>query len=112
MTSQQSQKLKGFLEGCVLQILSKKSCYSQELVLIMQSQGFSTVTDGTLFPLLLRLEKEDLFVIEKRPSATGPARKYYSLNEKGKKLLEEYREEWFEFRKIMDSIWEEKTYES
>lgn len=112
MTTQQSQKLKGFLEGCVLQILSNKSCYSQEIVSILQSQGFTTVTDGTLFPLLLRLEKEELFVVEKRPSSTGPARKYYSLNENGEKLLAEYREEWFEFRRIMDNIWEEEAHES
>ena len=103
---QQSQKLKGFLEGCVLQILSEKSCYSQEIVSILQSKGFSTVTDGTLFPLLLRLEKEELFVIEKVPSSNGPSRKYYSLSEKGMKELEVFKSDWIEFCKIMNKILE------
>ncbi len=104
--NQQSQKLKGFLEGCVLQILSKKACYSQEIVMILQKKGFTTVTDGTLFPLLLRLEKEELFFTEKVVSSNSPSRKYYSLNEKGKEELQNFVSEWVEFREIMDNILE------
>lgn len=105
--NQQSQKLKGFLEACVLKIVSKRRCYSQEIVSEIKNYGLESVTDGTIFPLLLRMEKDELFLTERVKIENGPARKYYSLNKKGYDRLKECRSEWKEFRKIMDNIMEE-----
>lgn len=106
---QQSQKLKGFLEACVLKIVSEKKCYSQEIVSVLKDFGLDSVTDGTIFPLLIRMEKEDLFDTERVKNENGPARKYYSLNENGYARLQQCKLEWIDFRAIMDNIMEEKN---
>ena len=67
---------KGILEGCVLQILDNQKLFSKEIVFQIQELGFTHVTDGTLFPLLLRLEQEGYFDIELVPVTNGPKRKY------------------------------------
>jgi PadR family transcriptional regulator PadR len=74
--------LKGILEGCVLKILSKKRCYSQEMVQMLKAYGFDNISEGTIFPMLLRLEKGGLFQTEKVGTNLGPSRKYYSLSNK------------------------------
>ncbi len=90
----ESQMLKGLLEGCVLKIIGKGECYSAELVEKLREYGFENVSEGTLFPLLLRLEARELFDTKKKANPLGPSRKYYSLNEKGKKELEFFIEQW------------------
>lgn len=99
-----TQMLKGILEGCVLMIVSDKPCYSQEIVASLNSYGFTELSDGTIFPLLLRLEKEGLFEIKKIPVSSGPNRKYYSLSEKGIAELNEFQNVWKDFRTIVDNI--------
>ena len=62
----ESQMLKGLLEGCVLKIIGKGECYSAELVEKLREYGFENVSEGTLFPLLLRLEARELFDTKKK----------------------------------------------
>ena len=52
-----SQLLKGLQEGCVLQIINTKDTYGYEIVTTLQRKGFHSVKEGTIYPLLLRLEK-------------------------------------------------------
>lgn len=104
--TQQSQKLKGFLEVCVLKIISERKCYSQEIVSILKQFGLDSVSDGTIFPLLIRLEKEEIFLVERVKNGNGPARKYYELNVKGYKKMEQCKAEWKEFSTIINSILE------
>ena len=52
------------------------------------------VSDGTLFPLLLRLESDGLIESEKVPIPNGPARKYYCTTEKGAEELSKFKEIW------------------
>ena len=52
-----SQMLKGTLEGCVLAVLRKEECYGYEISQRLESYGFGRVPEGTVYPLLLRLEK-------------------------------------------------------
>ncbi|WP_331702749.1 PadR family transcriptional regulator [Paenibacillus sp. IITD108] len=99
-----TQMLKGILEGCVLKILNEKSCYSQELVQTLRERGFENISEGTLFPLLLRLENEGLFETKKVQSSLGPNRKYYSLSSKGKDELAEFIGVWNEFKLTVDHI--------
>lgn len=99
-----TQMLKGILEGCVLKILSRRPCYSQELVQLLRDQGLGTVSEGTLFPLLLRLENEGLFETWKVQSSLGPNRKYYKLSPKGEAELAAFAIAWADFKDKVDHI--------
>lgn len=99
-----TQMLKGILEGCVLQILEREACYSGMLVEKLRGYGFEDISEGTLFPLLLRLENRELFEIERVKNPLGPSRKYYKLNDYGKKELEIFRAEWEEMKKLTDNV--------
>ncbi|MBO5046999.1 MAG: PadR family transcriptional regulator [Clostridia bacterium] len=103
-----SQMLKGILEGCVLKILNDEPCYSGELVVKLKEKGFDTVSEGTLFPMLLRLENKGLFDVERVSNPLGPSRKYYRLNDTGKAELTKFIKEWEEFRSLIDSVLEGK----
>ena len=53
-----SQMMKGILEGCILKVIGDKETYGYEIVDQMQKYGFEEMKEGTLYPLLLRLEKK------------------------------------------------------
>ena len=55
-----SQMLKGVLQGSVLAILSQRETYGYEIVQALEAYGFGTISEGTVYPLLLRLEKGGL----------------------------------------------------
>ena len=77
----ESQLLKGVLEGCVLEIISKKAIYGYELIQSLKEMGFDKIVAGTIYPLLQKLEKQGVIHGEMRPSPDGPDRKYFSLEE-------------------------------
>ena len=89
-----TQIMKGILEGCVLAVLSREKLYSQEIPKKLFEFKMSDVSDGTLFPLLLRLESDGLIESEKVPVPNGPARKYYCTTEKGLEELNKFKEIW------------------
>ncbi len=96
-----TQIMKGILEGCILAILSREKLYSQEIPKKLAVFGMTDVSDGTLFPLLLRLESDGFIKSEKVPVPNGPARKYYDTTEKGKSELLKFGEIW---KKLDDSV--------
>ena len=89
-----TEMLKGVLEGCVLEIISRQETYGYEITRQLNDLGFSDVVEGTVYTILLRLEKNKIVNIEKKPSKLGPPRKFYSLNEAGYKELELFWEKW------------------
>lgn len=89
-----SQILKGILEGCILSIISKEETYGYELLTKLKSSGFEDIVEGTLYPLLLRLEKNKLIIAEKKKSLTGVNRKYYKLSQEGELELESFITYW------------------
>lgn len=86
--------LKGVLEGCVLEIISRETTYGYEITQQLRNQGFADVVEGTVYTILVRLEKNKLVSIEKKPSEVGPPRKFYSLTESGKQELETFWQKW------------------
>lgn len=89
-----TEMLKGVLEGCVLEIISHEEIYGYEITRRLNALGFSDVVDGTVYTILVRLEKNNLVDIEKRPSDMGPPRKFYTLNEAGRKELAAFWAKW------------------
>jgi PadR family transcriptional regulator, regulatory protein PadR len=86
--------LKGVLEGCVLEIISRGETYGYEIASSLRSLGFTDVVEGTVYTILLRLEKNALVDLEKRPSTLGPPRKFYSLNPAGHAELAGFWAKW------------------
>jgi DNA-binding PadR family transcriptional regulator len=103
-----TEMLKGVLEGCVLEIISKKEIYGYEITKKLNTSGFEDVVEGTVYTILLRLEKNKLVNIEKKSSDIGPTRRFYSLNEDGKKELEVFWKKWNFVSKKIYKLKEEK----
>lgn len=99
-----SQLMRGTIEGCILKILNDEVTYGYDIVTKLQNFGFTDVKEGTIYPLLLRLEKKNMIKSEFKLSPLGPARKYYSLTEEGKVLLFEFKECWEEVVKNVNNI--------
>ncbi|GGH73182.1 PadR family transcriptional regulator PadR [Pullulanibacillus pueri] len=99
-----SQLLKGILEGCILSIIHKESVYGYELSQKLQAFGLNDVSEGSIYPILLRLQKEQFIEGEMRPSPTGPKRKYYKTTEKGLEALIAFQQEWNSIQKPVETI--------
>lgn len=91
-----SQLIKGVLEGCVLHIIAGPETYGYEIVEQLQQYGFTDSKEGTLYPILLRLEKKQLIKATFKPSPLGPKRKYYHLTDAGVEYLAEFKQIWEE----------------
>lgn len=89
-----TEMLKGVLEGCVLEILNRGETYGYEITRRLNSLGFTGVVDGTVYTILVRLEKNNFVNIEKKPSDMGPPRKFYTLNDAGNMELRRFWEKW------------------
>ncbi|MFF7408883.1 PadR family transcriptional regulator [Streptomyces lydicus] len=89
-----TEMLKGTLEGIVLASLSGRAAYGYEITARLREQGFSGIAEGTIYALLIRMEKRGLVDVEKVPSEKGPPRKVYSLNAQGREYLEEFWRTW------------------
>ena len=94
MVKQMTEMLKGTLEGIVLAILSGRPAYGYEITAWLREQGFSDIAEGTVYALLVRIEQRGLVDVAKVPSEKGPPRKVYSLNDQGRKYLEEFWTTW------------------
>lgn len=80
------QMRKGMLVYCVLLLLKDGKVYTSEIIRSLR-QAELIVVEGTLYPLLNRLAKDNLLAYEWQESEQGPPRKYYWLTDDGKKLL-------------------------
>lgn len=89
-----TEMLKGVLEGCVLEIISHDETYGYEITKKLNALGFSDVVDGTVYTILVRLEKNKLVEITKKASDKGPPRKFFALNDAGREELRKFWEKW------------------
>lgn len=97
-----TQLKKGVMDLCVLKILEKKDCYGYELVHKISKD--IQISEGTLYPILKRLEKEGYLEKYFQESNEGPSRKYYGLTRKGKQRSKELNEEWNQFTKKVNKL--------
>jgi PadR family transcriptional regulator PadR len=89
-----TEMLKGTLEGCVLEIISGEETYGYAITRRLNDLGFTDVIDGTVYTILLRLERNGLVHVTKRPSEMGPPRKFYALNDAGRRELATFWAKW------------------
>jgi len=99
-----SQLLKGVLEGCILAVIEKEPVYGYELSKKLQEAGLLDVSEGTIYPVLLRLQKNGLIRGKMQPSESGPNRKYYYLTKEGEEALQLIAEEWEKISKPVQHL--------
>jgi len=92
--SSTTQMLKGIIDGCILAIIGKKEVYGYELAEKLGNCGFESFSEGTIYPLLMRMQREELVTTTLKNSTAGPKRKYYSLTTKGEQELKNFVERW------------------
>ncbi|MEG2234768.1 MAG: PadR family transcriptional regulator, partial [Oscillospiraceae bacterium] len=102
-----TEMLKGVLEGCVLEIISREQTYGYEITRKLNALGFSDVVEGTVYTILVRLEKNQLVTVQKKSSELGPPRKFYELNNRGKEQLNLFWEKWNFISSKINSLKEE-----
>ena len=99
-----TEMLKGVLEGCVLEIINRGETYGYEITRRLNALGFTEVVEGTVYTILVRLEKNKLVDIEKKPSDMGPPRKFFALNDAGREELRKFWEKWEFLSSRMDEL--------
>jgi PadR family transcriptional regulator PadR len=81
-----TQMRKGFLVYCVLLICSHGNVYSSDIIKKLHNASL-VVVEGTIYPLLNRLQKDGLLLHDWKESAQGPPRKYYRVSPSGQRVL-------------------------
>ncbi|WP_318502384.1 PadR family transcriptional regulator [Bacillus sp. T3] len=98
--------VKGSTSLILLQLLTERDMYGYELVkeLEKRSENGLSVKEGTLYPALHKLEKQEYIECYWQEQEKGPARKYYRITAAGKEVLDEKTQEWQEFVKVMNKV--------
>jgi PadR family transcriptional regulator, regulatory protein PadR len=91
-----TEMLKGLLEGCVIELIGRGETYGYEITQNLRDTGFSEVVEGTVYAILVRLERSGFVSSKKKPSAIGPARKFYTLTDSGSKERHSFWDKWNE----------------
>ena len=102
----QQELLKGNTETLLLSLLELEPMYGYQIVKEMnqRSSGYFAFKEGTLYPALHRLERDNLVEGLWRDTPNGVARRYYYITSKGRQALEERLKEWQRFSRAMNAI--------
>jgi PadR family transcriptional regulator PadR len=97
---------RGSLELIVLHLLEAGEAYGYEIVskLTAETDGALGVTDGTLYPVLYRLERGGFVEVRWETPARGVPRKYYRLTDAGRRELSDLTREWTTFAEAMNRL--------
>ena len=104
-----SQMLKGILDGCLLGIINKGETYGYEMIEKLEHYGFRMVSEGSIYPVLMRLQKEGFVESVLKESPSGPKRKYYTLTAAGQDEYREFKDRWRELSGSVDRLVKEEN---
>jgi PadR family transcriptional regulator PadR len=100
-----SQLLRGVLDMCLLALIAEEPSYGYEMVRKLEERHLPLVSEGSIYPSLSRLQRQDLvegYLVE--VPGGGPPRKYYRIRPEGKERLDEWQTEWNELAVGVDSV--------
>ena len=97
-------------EPLILSLLCKGESYGYALIQEVKRLSGEEMrwTDGMLYPVLHRMEREGWIESRWGEAENGRKRKYYSLKKDGKKALKEQREQWVTVSKVFKQVWREQ----
>lgn len=103
----EQQFKKGALEMVLLSIISRKRTYGYEIILNLnrlEDSVFQNIKEGTLYPVLYRLEDAGLVVGELSVSESGRSKKYYEITNLGISVLQGMKDFWESYKKCIDQF--------
>ncbi|MEN3929681.1 PadR family transcriptional regulator [Microvirga sp. W0021] len=101
------QLKKGVLDLCVLALLEQVDCYAYDIV--KNLSGPIDMGEGTIYPLMRRMQNEEYVTSYLCESENGPSRKYYRITDKGRLYLSNQKKEWNVFVAAVGNILGEKS---
>ncbi len=86
--------------------MSKEPMYGYQIAKLLDenSQDIPLMKQGALYPVLRSLEKSGLLDSEVEPSVSGPPRRYYTITEAGREVLEVWTDIWTQTKSFVDNI--------
>ena len=96
------QLKKGVLGLCVLALLARSESYAYEIA--SQMSDAIGMGEGTIYPLMRRMQSDGLVSTYLVESSSGPSRKYYKLTAAGHQALDAQRNEWRGFARAVDAL--------
>lgn len=102
MSEIEVQLKKGVLGLCVLALLSRGNSYAYEIASRMARAV--DMGEGTIYPLMRRMQSDGLVTTYLEESPSGPPRKYYAITETGRARLAEQVAEWRGFTAAVDAL--------
>jgi PadR family transcriptional regulator PadR len=103
-SQRRSQLLRGVLDLCLLAVVDQEPAYGYEMTKRLGGRGLPTVGEGSIYPLLGRLEREGLVDTYRAASDGGPPRKYYRTSREGQRVLADGVSEWRAARDAIDAV--------
>jgi PadR family transcriptional regulator PadR len=103
VVARSSVMLRGVLDLCLLALLEKDELYGYEIADRLRGRRLD-VGDGSIYPLLARLERAGDVRAVRRPSTDGPERRYWTLTAAGLGTLRTGRTDWAEMSSAVDAI--------
>lgn len=79
---------------CLLAVIAEEPSYGYEMARKLEDRGLSLVGEGSIYPLLSRLQRDGLVESYLQQSAGGPPRKYYRIADAGLDRLRDWSTEW------------------
>ena len=99
-----SDLLRGVLDLCLLAVIEEGPAYGYEMTKRLRARGLSIVGEGSIYPLLGRLERDGLVETYRAASDGGPPRKYYRPSPAGRQALAAGVSEWRATRDAVDAL--------
>lgn len=103
-SQRRTELLRGVLDLCLLAVMDEGPAYGYEMTKRLRARGLSIVGEGSIYPLLGRLEREGLVETYRAASDGGPPRKYYRPSREGQRALVAGVSEWRAARDAVDAV--------
>ena len=108
LSNWESQVRKGTLDFIILLCLQRQEQYGYEMITTIKSVAGMNISEGTIYPLLNRLKKDELIESRWVEMETGIPRKYYQITEKGLQTLKAMKVSWDKFIASLRLLIEDK----
>jgi PadR family transcriptional regulator PadR len=102
--SRTSQLLRGVLDVCLLAVIADGPTYGYAMTRRLHERGLSFVAEGSIYPVLGRLERGALVETYREAGQAGPPRKYYRLTARGRDALARWTRDWHAARDAVDAV--------
>ncbi|HCI8916010.1 TPA: PadR family transcriptional regulator [Staphylococcus aureus] len=99
------QIIKGLSDGAILGLIAQGETYGYEIMTKLKNQEFPEISEGSIYPVLMRLNKKGYVdTTIKKSSNGGPRRKYYTITDSGLKELKIFKSKWQALNKGMINL--------